>query len=114
MSQEQAISQVALRKRRQRQSEAEKYAALDIKTVSVQLSSNERQWLDEIRQYHGGYDVNECIATLIRRAYQTMQETKAKVEPCQLCGETWPNTCDKKFKGRGECFLAHKKRDLAL
>ncbi|WP_425642897.1 hypothetical protein ACPUEK_08365 [Marinomonas gallaica] len=114
MSQEQAISQATLRKRRQRQSEAEKYAAMDIKTVSVQLSSNERKQLEEVRHFHGGYDVNECVATLIRRAYQTMQETKANIEPCQFCGEIWPNTCDKKFKGRGECFLTHKKRELAL
>lgn len=112
--QEPKITPAARRKKAQRQREAEQYAAMDIKRIEVQLSANERQWLDEIRQYHGGYDVNECVATLIRRAHQTMQETKANIEPCQFCGETWPNTCDGKFKGRGECFLTHKKRDLAL
>ncbi|WP_417552064.1 hypothetical protein [Marinomonas fungiae] len=104
----------AIRKQKQREREAEKYAAMDIKTVSVQLSSNERKQLDEVRHFHGGYDVNEAIATLIRRAYQNMQEIKANIEPCQFCGETWPNNCEGKFKGRGECFLTHKRRGLAL
>ncbi|RUM56298.1 MAG: hypothetical protein DSY85_03100 [Marinomonas sp.] len=114
MSQEQAVSKTTLRKRRQRQNEAEKYAAMDIKTVSAQLSSTERKQLDEVRHFHGGYDVSECLATLIRRAHQNMQEIKANIEPCEFCGETWPNTCEGKFKGRGECFLTHKKRALAL
>ena len=104
----------AIRKQRQRERDAEKYAAMDIKTVSAWLSSNERKQLDEVRQFYGGYDISECLATLIRRAHQNMQEIKANIEPCEFCGETWPNTCEGKFKGRGECFLTHKKRELAL
>ena len=102
------------RKQDQRDREKEKYEHMDIRRIEIKISATERQWLDEVRQYHGGYDVNECVATLIRRAHQVMQETKAKVEPCEFCGKTWPENCEGSFKGRGECFLTNKKRALAL
>lgn len=113
MSNAKAIAATA-RKRRQRQRDEARYAEMDIKRIEVQLSANERKWLDEIRAYHGGYDVNECMATLIRRAYQTMQETKSMVQSCQYCGKGWPDSCNGQFKGHRDCFLTQKARELAL
>lgn len=108
------LSPAAKRKREQRKRDKQRYATMEIKRVEIELSKNERKWLAQLGEYYGGYDQGECISTLIRQAYKTMQETASSLEPCGLCGKTWPESCGDSFKGTRDCFLTHKHRVLVI
>lgn len=107
------------RQQAKRTKDAKKNLELGIKEYRVQLSQVEVSTLDELRKFRGGYDVNEYLATLIRRDRQRMEEEKKQLGTCDFCGEPLPNGCKNglgkpSFKGRGECFYTQNEKALRL
>jgi hypothetical protein len=99
-------------KRKQAQREREK--TFEIKRVEVPLSATERKMLAEGCEFRGGYTASEYIATLIRRDYERIQETKKTLGDCQYCNDPLPQGCQRKHKGHKDCFHTIEARKLSL
>ncbi|MGO3406772.1 hypothetical protein [Marinomonas sp.] len=102
------------RQQAKRTKDAKKNLELGIKEYRVQLSQVEVSTLDELRKFRGGYDVNEYIATLIRRDKERMEREKAELGKCEFCDNELPSGCAKKFKGHGRCFYTINEKALRL
>jgi hypothetical protein len=107
------------RQQAKRQRDAEKNSELGIQEYRVQLSQKESDALNTLREFRGGYDVNEYIATLIRRDQARMEEEKKHLGTCKFCDEPLPMGCKNglgkpRFKGRGECFYTQEEKMLRL
>lgn len=115
--QDKAEKQRKQAKRRQqakRQRDAEKKSNIGIREYRIQLSNSEAAALDELRTFRGGYDVNEYLATLIRRDKERMEKEKTELGKCDFCGNALPSGCAKKFKGHGQCFFTRDEKKLRL
>lgn len=97
-----------------KQAQRERERSFDIKRVEVPLSATERAMLAEGCEFRGGYDASEYIATLIRRDHARIQKIKAELGSCEFCQSPLPTGCNKKFKGRTECFHTHQARQTLL
>lgn len=95
-----------------KQAQRERERQLKIKRVEVPLSKNEQNMLAEGCEFRGGYSASEYIATLIRRDHALIHEIKAELGSCDFCQSPLPAGCNKKFKGRAECFFTHKARQI--
>lgn len=107
------------RQQEKRKRDAEKNSKLGIKEYRVQLSQKESDALNTLREFRGGYDVNEYIATLIRRDHVRMEEERKHLGTCEFCNEPLPMGCKNglgkpRFKGRGECFYTQEEKKLRL
>ena len=107
------------RQQAKRAKDAEKNSELGIKEYRVPLSRVEVAALDELREFRGGYDVGEYIATLIRRDKQRMEEEKKQLGACEFCNEPLPMGCKNglgkpRFKGRIECFYTQEEKKIRL
>lgn len=102
------------RQQAKRAKDAEKNSELGIKEYRVPLSKVEAATLDELREFRGGYDVGEYIATLIRRDKERMKEERKQLGTCDYCCEALPKGCGKKFKGLGQCFYTQDEKKLRL
>ncbi|PSW53037.1 hypothetical protein [Photobacterium leiognathi] len=106
----------AERKRKQREREK----AMDIKTVSVKLSSREREQLANLCRVRAGikdpYDVDEYIALLIARDHERLQQQLAELDGkcCGKCKSPLPTGCGGLFQGEAVCFHHISKKELAL
>jgi hypothetical protein len=100
------------KQRKQAQREREK--AFDIRRVEVPLSKTEREMLVEGSEFRGGYTATEYIATLIRRDYERIQETKKTLGDCQYCNRLLPQGCQRQHKGHKDCFHTIEAQKLSL
>lgn len=100
------------KQRKQAQREREK--AFDIKRVEVPLSKTEREMLLAGCEFRGGYTATEYIATLIRRDFERIQETKETLGNCQHCNRPLPQGCKRQHKGHKDCFHTLEARKLSL
>lgn len=104
------------RKRKQREREK----AMDIKTVSVKLSSREREQLATLCRVRAGikdaYDTDEYIALLIARDHERLQQQLKELDGkcCGKCKSPLPEGCGGLFKGEAVCFHHMSKKELAL
>jgi hypothetical protein len=110
------------RQRAKRQRGAEKNSELGIHEYRVPLSQAEVDTLDELRAYRGGaepYEVNEYLATLIRRDKARMEAEKQHLGQCDFCGEPLPMGCKNglglpRLKGVAECWYTREEKKLRL
>lgn len=96
---------------KRKQAEREKDRADGVVRVSMKLTSEHGERLNELCALTE-YDKAELVALLIHRQWQ---KTKAIVEPlgkCEYCAEQLPQGCGGKWKGAGECFKTIKQREL--
>ncbi|MEO9655924.1 hypothetical protein [Marinomonas sp.] len=111
--------QATKRQQEKRAKDKERYADMGIQEVRIKLSQTERDSLEELRLFRGGYDVNEYIATLIRRDSERMQEEKKSLGTCEFCHEPLPMGCKNgvgsaRFKGYAQCFYTSEEKKLRL
>ena len=106
--------EVNARKRKSRK----KMGRLGIKPVEVKLSTTERKWLEQGCEIRGGcsgpYEMNEYIATLIRRDQEKLQKQLAKLDTCPHCKQDLPGGCGGLHKGDDRCFHTRQARKLML
>jgi len=103
---------VSSKQRKQSQREREK--AFDIKRAEVPLSKTEREMLAEGCEFRGRYTATEYIATLIRRDFERIQETKKTLGDCQFCNRSLPQGCKRQHKGHKDCFHTIEARKFSL
>ncbi|WP_394178450.1 hypothetical protein [Marinomonas posidonica] len=111
---DQLRQQATKRQQEKRAKDKARNQEMGLKEIRIQLSRAQLADLKELRRFRGGYDVNEYIATLIRRDKQRMETEQAQLGQCQFCQKALPKGCNKHFKGHGQCFFTREEKKLRL
>lgn len=107
----------AAQNKRKRASRA-RLKAQGMKKTEVTLSATDREKLQRLCEVRGGvrgpYEVDEFIATLIRRDHEILLKQLEALGQCQACKQALPAGCNGAFQGQSDCYHTLDYRQLYL